>query len=376
MTHGQRETWWQDAESLRRLVTSLAGHDATPAGAAAIAAFFCLQDAPGPAAVLQQTDWQTPDWLAALQGELRADGGDLAFLTSGSSGAPKPVRQPWARLAEELDFQAGLQGPARRIVSLVPAHHIYGFMFSVLLPHRLDVPVADLRDRRPAAILAALQPGDLVIGFPQIWKALAQTAVQGGRPVAPAVRGITSTAPCPPETARAVRMAGFARLVELYGSSETMGIGWRDDPAQPFTLFPYWQLENDNTMLRHAARGFCIALPDRIAPTGNDDRHFAVLGRRDGAIQIGGINVHPDHIAAVLRGHPLIAAVAVRPYQAGATLRLKAFLVPADLGADLAALRREIETWLRQRLPAIERPRSLTFGSALPQGAMGKPADW
>src|SRR3546814_1938739 len=75
----------------------------------------------------------------------------------------------------------------------------------------------------------------LVVGFPQIWKTLAQSALQGGRPIPPDVRGITSTAPCPPDTARLVRSAGFARLVELYGSSETMGIGWRDDPAQPYT---------------------------------------------------------------------------------------------------------------------------------------------
>lgn len=396
MTIWQRTAWWQDSGALQRLITDLAGAELnrlqpadrpmtwpaaaglppmTPADqaavSAAIARFFCLADDMPVAAALQQ-----PDWLAALQTVLQASPGDLGFLTSGSSGEPKPVRQPWARLDEEAAFQLELQGHAPRIVSLVPAHHIYGYMFTVLLPYRYAAPVLDLRDRRPAAILAALQPGDLVVGFPQIWKTLAQSALQGGRPIPPDVRGITSTAPCPPETAQLVRSAGFSRLVELYGSSETMGIGWRDDPDQPYTLFPYWRLEPDAATLHHRTRDFTLALPDRIETTTPDGQHFVVRGRHDGAIQIGGINVHPGRVADLLRGHPGIADVAVRPYRAGPTLRLKAFIVPTETEADTTALRREIEDWLRSRLPAIERPRSLSFGTALPQGAMGKLADW
>jgi 4-coumarate--CoA ligase len=396
MTIWQRTAWWQDAGALRRLVADLAGAElarlrpaersiAWPAAAglpamtaaelaalaAALAAFFCLEDAAAIDAALRQADW-----LAALQTALPAADGDLAFLTSGSSGIPKPVRQAYARLDEEAAFQLDLQGHAPRIVSLVPAHHIYGFLFTVLLPYRWAAPVLDLRDRRPAAVLAALQPGDLVIGFPEVWKALAQTALQAGRPPPAGIRGITSTAPCPPEVARAVRAAGFARLVELYGSSETMGIGWRDDPDRPYALFPYWRLGEDAATLHHRTRGFATALPDHVETVAADGRHFIVRGRRDGAIQIGGINVHPAHVVAVLREHPAIKDAAVRPYRAGPTLRLKAFIVPADPQADTATLRREIETWLRGRLPAIERPRSLTFGPVLPQGAMGKAADW
>jgi 4-coumarate--CoA ligase len=394
MTIWQRTAWWQDSGALRRLVTDLAGAELarlrpaeraivwpaaaglppmTPAEQAAIAAaiarFFCLADDDAIAGALRQ-----PDWLAALQATLPAAEGDLAFLTSGSSGEPKPVRQSWTRLDEEAVFQLELQGHAPRIVSLVPAHHIYGFMFTVLLPYRWAAPVLALRDRRPNAVLAALQPGDLVIGFPEAWKALAQAALLGGHAIPAGIRGITSTAPCPAETARAVREAGFARLVELYGSSETMGIGWRDDPDQPYSLFPYWRLEAD-AVLHHRQRAFSVALPDHVETTA-DGQRFTVRGRRDGAIQIGGINVHPARVAALLREHPGIKDAAVRPYQAGPTLRLKAFIVPADAAADTAALRREIEAWLRSRLPAIERPRSLTFGPALPQGAMGKAADW
>ena len=317
------------------------------------------------------------DWLARLQEAFMAAGGagDLTFRSSGSTGAPKAIRHSWARFTEELDFQAGLHAPAgttiRRIVGLVPSHHIYGFMFVLLLPLRYGAQFADLRGLRPAAVAERLRPGDLVVGYPQIWQALSETR----RTIPHDIRGITSTAPCPPETARAVQAAGVARLVELYGSSETAGIGWRDTPDAGFTLFPYWRFAGGTTMLRHRSRDQIVALPDHLQVVDQQGR-FVVVGRRDGAIQIGGINVHPEHVAAILRRHPQIAAARVRPYRVGRTLRLKAFVVPKDPAAEIASLRPIVEDWLRRQLPPIERPRHLTFGITLPEGAMGKPADW
>jgi long-chain acyl-CoA synthetase len=321
------------------------------------------------------------DWLDLMTAAFDAQGGagDLTFRSSGSTGEPKAIRHSWDRFAEELEFQAGLHEPAgtniRRVVGLVPSHHIYGFMFVLLLPQRYGAAFIDMRGMRPTAIVERLQPGDLVVGFPQIWQSLSETRRPMSKPMPRDVRGITSTAPCPPETARAVKAAGFTRLVELYGSSETAGIGWRDTPETGFTLFPYWRFAGGTTMLRHRSREQVVALPDHLAVADQAGR-FVVVGRRDGAIQIGGMNVHPDHVAAVLRQHPAIADARVRPYRVGRTLRLKAFLVPRDAAAELTALRRTVEDWLRRRLLPIERPRHLTFGTTLPEGAMGKAADW
>jgi 4-coumarate--CoA ligase len=317
------------------------------------------------------------EWLRLLQDAFTARGGagDLTFRSSGSTGAPKAIRHSWDRFVEELEFQAGLHEPAganiRRVVGLVPSHHIYGFMFVLLLPQRYGAGFIDLRGLRPAAVAEQLQPGDLVVGFPQIWQALSETR----RPIPPQVRGITSTAPCPADTARAVQAAGFTRLVELYGSSETAGIGWRDTPDAGFTLFPYWRFAGGTTMLRHRSRDQVVALPDHLAVV-DRTRGFVVVGRRDGAIQIGGINVNPEHVAAVLRQHPQVAAARVRPYRVGRTLRLKAYVVPKDTATEIASLRRMVEDWLRKQLLPIERPRHLTFGLSLPDGAMGKAADW
>ena len=44
-----------------------------------------------------------------------------------------------------------------------------------------------------------------------------------------------------------------------------------------------------------------------------DDRNFLPTGRRDNAVQVGGVNVYPARIAAKIQSLPEIAACAVRP---------------------------------------------------------------
>ena len=50
------------------------------------------------------------------------------------------------------------------------------------------------------------------------------------------VTGVTSTGPIAAATITALRQRGLARMVEVYGSSETGGVAWRDNPADPLQL--------------------------------------------------------------------------------------------------------------------------------------------
>ncbi len=145
----------------------------------------------------------------------------------------------------------------------------------------------DIRARSPAALRALLRPGDLVVGHPAWWTAVAR-GLPGGLPGD--VAGVTSTAPCPEATARAVTDSGLARLVQVYGSSETAGIGWREAPDAPYELLPGW-LRGQDALIRGDE---AVAWPDHVEWV--DARRFRVLGRRDGAVQVGGVNVHPRRV--------------------------------------------------------------------------------
>jgi len=310
------------------------------------------------------------DWIRIAAAGLAVYDGEVTFRTSGSTGTPKACCHALPHLEEEVRHLARLVGPVRRVVRLVPSHHIYGFLFTVLLPARAAAAVVDGRGRLPGRIMAMLQPGDLVVAVPEQWAALARA----GLVMPPGSLGVCSTGPLDPAVHRAVAGGSDGRLLEIYGASETAGIGWRWLPDQPFHLFPWWSLSADAASLhRPAAGGPALAVPDRLDMDG--DFRFRVAGRIDGAVQVGGINVFPQHVAAVLRGHPQVRDAAVRPLAVADGLRLKAFIVPADPQAGPGLLT-ALQGWAGERLSPAELPRAWSMGPDLPRTPLGKPADW
>jgi long-chain acyl-CoA synthetase len=321
-------------------------------------------------ALLAQT--RLADWTAAARASLARDDGALTFRTSGSSGAPKRCSHPLAGLWREVDALARLLPGRRRVFSAVPAHHIYGFLFTVLLPQigETPLPVLDLRGASPAALAAQLAPGDLVVAHPDFWNAAAAPAPA----FPPDVVGVSSGAPCRDDTARTLA-AGGLRLLQVYGSSETAGVGTREAAGEPYRLLPYWRRAHAADTIEREAGGQVqrFGLQDRLEWV--DGERFLPQGRIDQAVQVGGTNVYPAYVAEVLALHPGVRACAVRPMRPDEGTRLKAFIVATE-GQAPASLRPELDAWIAQRLTPPERPAALSFGPALPRQPGGKPADW
>ncbi|RYI99761.1 MAG: hypothetical protein EON47_15805 [Acetobacteraceae bacterium] len=173
---------------------------------------------------------------------------------------------------------------------------------------------------------------------------------------------------------QALRAAGAAQVTEIYGSSETAGIASRCHPDSPFTLLPRWQpgASGEQASLRDALTGAETPLPDRAAWT--EAGHLRLLGRKDEAVQVGGINVFPERVAERLGRHALVRACAVRLDAALPVPRLKAFVVLREGARPDAAA--ELDRWCRDEFSAAERPVRLDIGPSLPAGALGKASDW
>jgi long-chain acyl-CoA synthetase len=317
------------------------------------------------------------DWVDIAGAGLERFAARLTFRTSGSSGAPKSCPHSLDALLQETSQHALLFAGRRRILSAVPSHHIYGFLFTVLLPRALGLAadaVLDVRGSTPAWLARGAQPGDLVVGHPDFWRAVGSTAA--GLPAD--VIGVTSTAPCPQAVSEAVEAAGLARLFHIYGSSETAGIGWRDSWREPYRLFPYWTLAPDrpHQLLRELPDGSRqeVACQDSLGRI--DASQFRVGGRRDDAVQVGGINVFPSRVAAVLRRHPQVDDAVVRLMRPDEGHRLKAYLVPSADVTDTTALLADLGQWIDSQLTAPERPKAIRVGGRLPINESGKPADW
>lgn len=309
-------------------------------------------------------------WRDATAAALDRFSASLCFRSSGSTGTRRPCMHAAAALEAEATFFASQLPRRRRVVAMVPAHHIYGFLFTVLLPALTGVPVVDLRSRLPGAVIGALRSGDLVVGHPGCWTELCRAAPDGW----PAdVIGVSSGAPCPTDMVTAAAGAGLSRLLQIYGASETGGIGWRDDPAAPYRLLPFWQAVDGGMELRRGDAA-PVEAPDHLHWHGTD--RFTLQGRRDAAVQVGGINVHTDRVRAVLRAHPGVADAAVRLMAPHEGTRLKAFVIPRDKAVPHDALRQDLCRYAEAELRVPERPKAFSFGPVLPKTAAGKPADW
>ena len=310
------------------------------------------------------------DWAEVVAASLDRHAERMVFQTSGSTGAPRACGHALSDLLQEVDLHAEVFVDRRRIVAYAPSHHIYGFLFTILLAARLQAPVIDARNAVPARLGERLQDGDLVVGHPSFWSSFVRSV-----PVPAEVVGVTSTAPCPDALADAVVAQGVRALVQVYGSTETAGIASRRSAHEDFSLFPFWARDGEG-MARRQADGTqaLFSPPDHLAWSGH--RTFRVGGRVDAAVQVGGHNVYPSHVAARLREHPAVEAAAVRLMTPAEGDRLKAFVTPRQPGACEDRLRRELTLWCHEHLTAPERPRAFSFGPELPTDEQGKPLDW
>ena len=316
-------------------------------------------------------------WAQAVYAEWGKNPETIVFSTSGSTGTPTTCRQPFTLLKQEIQAQARIFQGCSRILTLVPRHHIYGFLFSVLLSKALNIPVFDLPPVPSPRMTASLTKNDLVVAFPLFWKSLATL----DQPIPDGIRGVTSTGPCPPETIFALLNNGLKQITEVYGSSETGGLGTRSHPNDAYTLLPFWQPHPEQ---EESPSQVTRVLPDgtRTSPYDMPDlvhwdtpRTFRPVRRKDKAVQVAGVNVYPEKIAAIIQTHPDIHACTVRLMRPDEGTRMKAFIVPEATTWD-DDRRKAFRIWLAENLSSAEIPKALTFGDSLPVNAMGKMADW
>ncbi len=307
------------------------------------------------------------DWCNIAELGLERFSASITFRSSGSTGTPRTYEHSLQSLITEARIWTQLITPPRRMLCAVPFHHIYGFIFGVLLPQCFEVEVEDVRPFHPSSVPALIRAGDLIIGTPPFWAAAGRASAYRWPSDA---TGVSSTATLPPHILRSVLAAGLARMVEVYGSSETGGIGWRKDPDGPFGLLPGWSRLGDRLLREDSF----VQSPDRLEWV--NTREFYISDRRDGAIQVGGLPVFPSHVRDILLRHPGIAEVAVMKIVLAEGDRVKAFVVPLDPNGDPGALRTSIEAFAEHALTPQERPRAYTFGTQLPVSALGKIIDW
>ncbi len=298
------------------------------------------------------------DWASRLTPKIRHSLTTFRFLPATQAGAAE-TRHATDEVWQDARVIANLMHGRRRVITLVSTHSLFGFVTSVLAPNLQHLQVLDGGAMAPDELAETLSFGDLLVATPTLWRYLAQT-LPG---FANNVMGLSFGEPLLIDLASELREMGLGAMRELYGSTETGIIGWRDNPSEPFVLFDHWS-HTENTLIRICPAGQEreTAAMDHLNWAG--DRAFNLAGRRDGAVQIGAVNVFPKKIGEIIATHQNIEDCTVSVAQrSGALDRLIAHIAlrPGIQPDEDTAW--EVDEWCRQKLRPPERPRIYVFGS-------------
>ncbi len=301
----------------------------------------------------------------------------VTLFTGGSTARPRAWPKNAQLLLGEARFLAehfGI-GATDHLVSCVGPMHIYGLLFGVLVPLLSGAKVEPKTALLPAEVLAACPPGNLLVAAPPHFRALvrSQTRLAGLR------LAISSAGMLPKEDS-----AGFTALTntpvcELYGSTETGGLAtrWRDRKERDWTPLPAadLQLEGERlaadspflspTLARNAA-GFFVT-GDRARWT--EGGRFALLGRADGVVKVGGKRVDLVELERVLLAIPGIddCWVLSRPSRDARENQIVAVISGSNPpGRD------QVRKILGHRFEPMALPRRFLYIEHMPVNAAGK----
>jgi 4-coumarate--CoA ligase (photoactive yellow protein activation family) len=288
------------------------------------------------------------DWIQII---FKANQNAMTFFSSGSTGDPKGNSHELYQLEIEAKFWVEKLQP-KRIISFVPRHHIYGFIFSILLP-KISGILREFREPFPSPSLRFnLKEGDVIIFTPYLIEIFSSFGFRFPKGIV----AVSSTAPLTKETRQKGLDMGLEKIFEVYGSTETSGVGWKDDNLEGFFPLPF--LEND------------FKTPDRIEWIENplfEQNRFKILGRADNVVQVGGNNVSLNETRKKIINSNMVVDIAIRLD----TDRLKMFAI-----LNNEVKKEEFEVWLFENLESYERPLRIEYGSELPKNEFGKLADW
>ncbi|NUT73826.1 AMP-binding protein [Pseudomonas sp. C1C7] len=324
-------------------------------------------------------DFQQPPLNAA---ELDPQRCTLSLCTSGSSGEPKRIEKTLRQLINEVEALERLWGtdlgPAC-IIGSVATQHIYGLLFRVLWPLCAGRTFVRKQLAFPEDLQRASRehPAFAWVASPALLKRMGDNL---DWPALSAVRRVFSSGGAlPADAAQSLHQRLNQWPTEIFGSSETGGIAWRQ--GQDF-----WQPFADVRLTQDSDGALLIASPylpdDHIEHTADAariaaDGRFELLGRLDRIVKLEEKRISLPMLEQALMAHAWVAEARLGVVQENrASLGALLVLSEAGLHALRNQGRRTLTETLRQHLSqhceALALPRRWRLLRQLPLNAQGK----
>jgi len=272
----------------------------------------------------------------------------ITFFTSGSTGQHKPIVKQFSQLNCEVDvlintFTARLDA-SLLLLSTVSHQHIYGLLFKLLLPLKSGLAIVNDTFEYPEHI-SQLLTEELGKGLSkelteELGKGLRKELTNDGSQTALLISSpahlkrlsldnvlmtnkaqlqsvFSSGGPLPFEIAKTLFKQLSQAPIEVFGSTETGGIAWRqcqDSTPSAWRVFPdisycvmseTAQLVLTSPYINEAN----YVTEDRVQRI--DAQHFEMLGRADRTVKHEEKRINLDHMERCLQQHPLVNEVRV-----------------------------------------------------------------
>lgn len=261
------------------------------------------------------------------RGDNVSNGDGLFLFTSGTTGTPERIYKNSFNIMEELSILQTIIPLTKNTIFLatVRPHHIYGFLFTILLPIFTDTPVIHTKSLLPGNILNIINKNNnniCLITIPAFISALLRVSknhnIQQRIPLT-----VSSSAPLQKTEAISMNNTLSDSIIEIFGSTETGGIasrqtinGKRDDAWQVFPGIKY-KVQNDRLMIRSK-----MISPDQPMDMDGfyktmdiarvlDDERFEILGRIQHILKIGGRRVSTLEVEKCIINSGLVKECAV-----------------------------------------------------------------
>lgn len=298
----------------------------------------------------------------------------LYQLTSGTTGAPKLIRRPWASVQEEITNYNEALGSTRdeTPVVLVPLSHSFGLITGVLssLQRGTDPIIVTAQNPKLAIGIIRSTPHSIVYGVPFMLQLL--LTLSGDKLVFHRV--VASGAPLTPALLEALKRSS-AQLLQQYGSTETGALSLAFNPRATTDVGSPLKHVNLSVSQTGNEPGEVEAVIGGVRYKTHDCgywdelQHLHILGRADELINVSGYKVIPSEVEEVIAAYPGVKEVVVyrtrHPIWGDA---VKAMIVTEDIRMTPEA----VKGWCADKLAPYKVPRHIEFAAEIPRTDRGK----
>lgn len=301
----------------------------------------------------------------------------LRLFTGGSTGKPKVwSKSPRNLFAESFYLKEKFAISEKDLfVSTVPPYHIYGLLFSVLVPFVAHAKVLPDIYTFPQEIISTTNKhkATVLVSVPIHYRALKVNNLSApSLKIAFSSSGVLNRS----DAIHFQKKTGLG-ITEIYGSTETGGIASRSISEHTESWKPAdvvsWKISGKRLSIQSAfaspemerdADGFCVTGDEVQQEKGN---RFVLLGRADGIVKVAGKRVDLLDVQNKILELPTVrdAVVIALPAEKG-----RESVIAALVAGNLTEI--QLKKMMQEKLEPYAMPRRIKIVSSIARTATGK----